>query len=133
MLEPRDEAIGLRRAPVEVISKTTHNVYKGVLIPARCLVGILLNCASTVPLSLLNKACSLAVTLTTATPAFYWLAFRQPVTCLPMLSINAVNSACFLKDTTFKSTHRRISNLTNSNSSKKLSNNSFFCVDLLAR
>jgi hypothetical protein len=46
-----------------------------------------------IPLSLLNKNGSLAIAVTIAILAYHRLAFRQPVICLPILSINKAKTA----------------------------------------
>ena len=69
-------------------------------------------------------------------PKQFWhytrLALRQPVICLPMLSINKLISACFFMESIFISTHRRISNFINSKSSKNASKYSTLFYALLA-
>ena len=85
-----------------------------------------------VPLSLLNKTLLACICLNTYNSGIYRLALRQPVICLPMLSIKPDNSACFFIANIFISTHNRISNFNNSKSSKNVSRQTSLFFALLA-
>jgi hypothetical protein len=60
------------------------------------------------------------------------LALRQPVICFPIPSINLLNSACYLIESIFISTQRRISNFNSSKSSKNASRYATLSFALLA-
>src|SRR5690554_7375761 len=57
--------------------------------------------------------------LSNKSSGYVGLALRHPTICLPIASINWLNSACFLMDNIFISTQRRISNFSNSKSSRR--------------
>ncbi len=60
------------------------------------------------PIAFQHDHCSLPTAVTTGTLAFK-LALRQPVICLPILSVNSAKYACFFKDRIFRSPDNRIS------------------------
>ena len=71
--------------------------------------------------------------LSNKSSGYVGLALRHPTICLPIPSINWLNSACFLMDNIFISTQRRISNFSNSKSSRNVSRYALFYFALLAR
>jgi hypothetical protein len=132
VLVPRVVVIVLGRTPIVVIRKTTNCKNKGVHINTRLLIFIvglfitnfsyqitlILTAHRTVPLSLLNKTLLALSNRSCQNSGIYRFAFRQPVICLPMLSIKPDNSACFFTANNFISTLKRISNFKSSKSSK---------------
>ena len=66
--------------------------------------------------------------LSNKSSGYVGLALRHPTICLPIPSINWLNSACFLMDNIFISTQRRISNFSNSKSSRNVSRYALFIL-----
>ena len=73
------------------------------------------------PLPLLNQALLAPGGRDRRDSGYYRPALRQPVICLPMLSMRTASSACFLMGRIFRSTQRHTSSLRTSKSSRKAS------------
>ena len=127
ILVPRVVRVVLTRTPVIVASKpANHTPHREVLTTPRYLDAALINTKHQRPesdcwmlavsLSLFpNAYCSLPTAVTARTPAFT-LALRQPVICLPILSITTARSACFPTLINFISVANRTCSRSNSKS-----------------